>query len=516
MTNRWRTSIGSAWAAISGAEHPVANGRNLWLVVLAATAPVIGLHLFYLQGHGVLWRIVQIVSALAGAAAGVLTAHRYLPWWGFAGWCGLLGATAMFLGGYANVFSDRPSLFSLAHTAGEGLQVLPAWLLFLPWTLIVIGPVGAALAIWLAPKARRARGHALVGMWAGWMLIQGIAWAMSREIQPFRTTQHRTVAGFWVSSAADAFMAYRSWDDSGLVRAVEEDAQRRPPRPIALKEGFSDKILVIQLESLDAKAIGLKHQDRLVLPFLTKLSEDCPYTLMDPNHFGPSGSSGAEFQLLTGFRPVAPKPSFSLNRMDWRRVGLPWALREKGFTALAFHGNEGTYWNRREPFLASGFHRFFEKKDILPVPDQRWGVSDRALFQAVSRELPRHSGPIFAFVITMTSHAPFDYAPILFSFENDMLSMYCNSINYLDKQLEHFFSVISKWEGWTVVMYGDHASMVKYKNYDCLFGGQERSPLWIFKISDGCFLNINNNELKSSNHAIELVDLYHTMKNIIR
>lgn len=503
--------MGSVEGGIPGGVSSALKVWNQWILLLAATAPVAVLHILYHQGVGNLWRLLEVLAAILGAGACVLTAHRFFSrrWFGLL--CGLMAITAVFLGGYANVFSDRPSLFSLAHTAGEGIQVLPAWLLFLPWTLLVVGPGAVTLSIWLALRTTKAHGALLVGLWAAWAALQGTVWIYEKGDQPFRTTRHRSIAGFWVSSAADAFVAYRSWDDSGLVRAVEEDAVRNPPRSILFKECLSNKILVIQLESLDAKAVGWKHQGRLVLPFLTNLSEHCPYVLMDPNHFGPSGSSGAEFQLLTGFRPVAPKPAFSLNRMDWKRVGLPWALRAKGYTALAFHGNDGNYWNRREPFLAAGINQFFEKKDILEVPDQKWGVSDRALFQKVSKELLSHNEPVFAFVITMSSHAPFDYASSGFLKNDGMLSRYFNSINYLDSELRLFFSDFSKFENWTILMYGDHASMIRAENYDCLFDGKELVPLWMFKIKQKKIIELKNNEY-SEDKKLELIDLNYSIK----
>src|SRR5690606_27869163 len=90
----------------------------------------------------------------------------------------------------------------------------------------------------------------------------------------------------------------------------------------------------------------------------------------------------------------------------------------------------------------------------------RWGVKDREVLEVAARRLLAREGKTFQFIITLTSHGPFDYLDPeeeeLFPGASSVRQRYLNSMRYVDRALESFYSRLP--EGTLIVIYGDHES----------------------------------------------------------
>jgi hypothetical protein len=71
--------------------------------------------------------------------------------------------------------------------------------------------------------------------------------------------------------------------------------------------------------------------------------------------------------------------------------------------------------------------------------------------------------PLFALVITNTSHVPFDFVTHEVFPGRGLLTRYFNAINYTDAGLEEFFSSLPGC--YVVVVYGDHSAAVEDQSY---------------------------------------------------
>jgi phosphoglycerol transferase MdoB-like AlkP superfamily enzyme len=166
--------------------------------------------------------------------------------------------------------------------------------------------------------------------------------------------------------------------------------------------------------------------------------------------------------------------------MDWSR-SLPWEFQRRGIPFWALHGNDGNYWNRKSAFTKMGMMAFLDRDRILVPKDTRWGVSDAVTFRKTVETARNHPGPMALFVITLTSHTPFDYAPAGSFPGTAPMERYFNSIAYLDRCLASLFRDLPMDSPWTVIMYGDHPSHMEGMGYQSLVDGKKRVPCWIFE-----------------------------------
>lgn len=106
-------------------------------------------------------------------------------------------------------------------------------------------------------------------------------------------------------------------------------------------------------------------------------------------------------------------------------------------------------------------------KDYGLVPG-RWGVRDREMMRVAADRLLAHEGKIFQFIITLSSHSPFDFIDP----EDEEIApgaeyrrwRYFNSIRYADRALQDFYERVP--EGTLLVIYGDHESLTRSQPRD--------------------------------------------------
>lgn len=423
--------------------------------------------------------LLMLLSAASGAIFFHLLVFRIFGFRGFLSLALINAPLVLLLGGYALVFMDAPSLFSLLHQLQEAQEVRAAWVLFIPWLLCFV--VLSSL-IFLAlnrktPQRPSNLGVAISGL--VWLSVVGLGASRIPAWGPAERTARRSQQGLYLTSLKDAWQAYRTWDDNAFVTQIIEDRAKHPPPSFGPAEVFHPRLLILQLESLDYQALHHRREGRPILPFLEQLTQQTGLFLLEPNHSGSSGSGGSDFQVLTGLRPICPKPVYTLNRMDWEGF-LPQRLRDRGIPLIAIHGNAADFWNRGSAFSRMGMAAFLDQDQILPVRDARWGVSDGATFHKVIEVANEHPGPLALLVITLSSHAPFDLVPPKAFPGDSPQARYFNAIAYLDECLKAFFEALPVTEPWTVIMYGDHASRISGMGYESLVEGRERVPCWIF------------------------------------
>lgn len=457
------------------------GGSQLALLGLAAAGPSVALQWGYIipVGTSGLATLLILLTSASGAAFLHLLTLRLFGARGLLALALLNAPAVILLGGYALVFSDFPSLFSLLHQVREAREVQSAWVLFTPWLLCLVVPaslVGLAAIRASAPRPGRAL---TIALGLAWISLVGLGATRSLSWGPAERTARRCQQGLLVNSLQDAWQAYRTWDDSFFVAQVLGDRASHPPPSFGPAAAFHSRLLILQLESLDFQALHHRIGGKPVLPFLERLTQQTGLFLLEPNHSGSSGSGGSDFQVLTGLRPICPKPVYTLNRMDWSGY-LPRHLRDRGIPFVAIHGNDANFWNRGKAFSLMGMNAFLDQNQILPVRDVRWGVSDQATFRKALEVARERRGPLALLVITLSSHAPFDFVPPKALPDNSTQARFFNSIAYLDECLQSFFGELDAEEPWTVIMYGDHASRISGAGYDSLVDGKERVPCWIF------------------------------------
>jgi hypothetical protein len=223
-------------------------------------------------------------------------------------------------------------------------------------------------------------------------------------------------------------------------------------------------MVLVQVESLDREALTPE-----TAPALTAIWQRATRGLVSADRTSVSGSSSADFQLLTGLRARSGVPVY---RLGWAAAGdtLPEHAAARGFAFHAYHGNDRNFWNRG-PFFSS-IHASFHSAESIPVSElSRWGRADGDLFRFAAARI-RQEGRAVHFLITLSTHAPYDLVIPPGPLEHaPATTRYLASMRYTDDALEKFLRGLPTDGTTLVAIYGDHPSGLFEKS------GAEEEPV---------------------------------------
>jgi len=370
-------------------------------------------------------------------------------------------------------YFERPlSLQTVKSSFGEGAAVAGVGLELLGGKLVFALTVAFLLKSTLAFAARSASVRIWkTGLFA--IVAWGLLSAVILHFHPFRLL--KTTFNF--EKAAAAYGYFWTWvgeeiylGDELLERAIEAARTRTsnqladevPPPP-------ADRVVIIQVESLDDSIVGHVVEGVTIVPFLTSLQETSMHYKVRAIH--DNGSADADFSMLTGLHPSPDVITYRLLNYPYADT-LPKIFSRAGYHTESIHGLYGSFFERRVVFEGPmGFDDvIFEEelvKDYGLVPG-RWGVRDREMMRVAADRLLAHEGKIFQFIITLSSHSPFDFIDP----EDEEIApgaehrrwRYFNSIRYADRALQDFYERVP--EGTLLVIYGDHESLTRSQPRD--------------------------------------------------
>ena len=236
-------------------------------------------------------------------------------------------------------------------------------------------------------------------------------------------------------------------------------------------------VIIIQVEALQAFAVGRTVGGKAVTPNLDALAEDSWYFPNCVSGGGLGTTADVEFVVNTSLYPPS-EVGASLGWPDRRLTSMPRVLGAKGYDALTFHTNEAGFWNRRQFYAALGWTRYFDQAFFGRDDPMAFGASsDRVLFE---KTLPVLKGeqevdkPFYAQLITVSSHFPFDNVPKErrtlhpgAPYDGTILGDYLAEEHYADEQIGYFISQLKEsglWDDSIVVVYGDHFGLPEPRN----------------------------------------------------
>ncbi len=413
---------------------------------------VLVLHLRAMLGPGPGAWLVPLAMGFGGALLTVSLARQLLGGRGFlVFWAGyaLLWALVAWHGTHFHL-PPRPG--ALVMNLGEISQVpLPGWH-EVPW---LIGAAAVGLG-WLArrpsPPGRDVRLAALAAV-AVFVLLQVFALRyQTRDM--LRFSQYRDLVrthGLETAAVLDGLEQLRAGNGAAILAELRRDAAENPPAALPLDPVIADRVIILQIESLDAEALRPE-----VAPVMVSLRDHATRGLLNSQRTSVSGSSSADFQLLTGLRPLSGIPVYRLG-WDRRWDSLPAHAAGRGFAFHAYHGNDRNFWNRGPAFDALGLD--FHTGDSMPETEfSRWGRADGDLFRYVGSRVPRERRAVH-FLITLSTHAPHDLVIPPGALEGaPVRTRYLPSVRYVDGALGRFLRALPTDVPTLVVLYGDHPS----------------------------------------------------------
>lgn len=385
----------------------------------------------------------------------------------------------------------------------DGLRSISESIFVAPHSATLVDPwvVGVLLAVMLAklalvggagekaadrgldPPTRR-RWMVRSGVVAVVALTVGLVASPAVEGQGL-VTRYGPSVGYVVPSVMDATLPY---SDRLLARAIE--AGRHPTdrlTPVEAPITLGEKIVIAQVESLDWGVIDHDVDGRAVTPFLRGLRDRSMFYKLEAVHI--HGSADADFVAMTGRLPSPDTIPYYVAGYPYDEA-LPQLLRTLGYRSTFLHGVSGDFFKRRAAYEQMGFDRLIFAEELtadfaLRKPQGQLGFDDHVLFDVAATELESHEQPSFAFLVTVSSHGPFNALPEgeprLFEKPKTAAQRYFNSMSYVDRALEAFIGKLPA--GTTVVLYGDHVSQVDHPGYDPgIDGRREFVPLYIHTV----------------------------------
>lgn len=228
--------------------------------------------------------------------------------------------------------------------------------------------------------------------------------------------------------------------------------------------------VIIQIESMDANIVRQKHRDSYVMPYLNSLTRSSiyyPYTLS--YHQG-GGTSDTEFSVINSVEPLDSFPAIKLTSYGYPNSFIS-KLSKADYDTMAFHGNVGTFYNRDIALSKMGFNRFYDISS-MNYDDEGWGAPDDKVFSFAFNKMKKAKVPFVSYVITMTSHGPFESArkyynnPVYDDIENEIVKNYYNSFSYVDKSVKSYVTAVKeKFPNSYIIIYGDHTPNINSEDY---------------------------------------------------
>lgn len=226
-------------------------------------------------------------------------------------------------------------------------------------------------------------------------------------------------------------------------------------------------LIVIQVESLENIVINSAYKGQEITPNINRLMGNSLYFSNIYEQVRDGNSSDAELMFNTSIYPLSNGSAF-LRFGENQYCSLPKLLNNRGYKSLAIHGDDKEFWNRDVVFPSLGFDQYIAEDEFQNKTFGGMGVLDEYLFDQALSTIDRLESPYYLFLITLTSHMPFNGLSLPGDTElNDhsVTDLYIKTISYTDECLGRFYDeLLSKGllEDTVVVIYGDHEGVHKY------------------------------------------------------
>lgn len=223
-------------------------------------------------------------------------------------------------------------------------------------------------------------------------------------------------------------------------------------------------VIVIQIESLQNAMVNAFYNGQEITPNLNKIiNQDSLYFSNYYQMIGKGNTSDAEFTSLNSLYAITSGNTYNVYEKN-SFFGLPWIMRDHGYTASSYHGFEASFWNRVNIYPQIGFEDSHFDTDYVMGEKIGFGLDDHDFFEQTIPMLKAKEGKNFNFLVTLSSHKPFDLPEdkkwiTLDEEDENFFGHYIQSVHYFDDALGKFIEDLKTeglYEDSIIVLYGDH------------------------------------------------------------
>lgn len=381
-------------------------------------------------------------------------------------------------------FAEPPSLLSFVGGANEAAAAAGAAIALIPWRLVGLLAAKIVILVLIGHHLKTKLKWRLIIL-LNWAIIPLMAMALWIR-PPSQAASYTTygvcikVHGLYLAAGENLFFHY--FFKPPLDPPQADNSTKIDTINMKIPCEYLDNPIIIQLESLDYLIINKKCDNRFVTPFFESLRDWSLFLRIDPKHTSIAGSSGADFQFLAqrhvipGVLPASEKETENIQT-------LPKSLKKEGIRTIALHGNSAKFWGRDRLYKRLGVEEFIDVKKY-PIADGGWGVSDSTFFANNAQQILNYKDkPTLFFMITLSSHAPFNFVENRVFEHSGIVYDYFNVINYADQCVSRFIKALPGKH--LVIIYGDHSANIISDVYNSRIDGKEAVPGFVFLVKDG-------------------------------
>lgn len=315
-------------------------------------------------------------------------------------------------------------------------------------------------------------------------------------IEPIRlvpVTKINTV-GFCSYHVRDIFkVGYKAtvrnfWEKEEVLQVVAKATEQTPAATdLTVDEaklqgiGKGKNVLVIQLEAFQNFIINAKYNGQEITPNLNSLlGDNCIYFDNYYSIIGKGNTADAEFASMNSLYPVMDGECYRLYTKNTYN-GLPWKLKDAGYSTYAFHGNEPVFWNRQAAYPYQGIDHFYSKENMNTDDIVGLGISDKSVFSQMIDTLSKEQNKFFGFGISLSSHHPYELDEELQKLkikeedEGSKFANYLQSVHYTDEAIGELIQKLKEkglYENTILAFYGDHHGLNSTMDQNGLYVGR--------------------------------------------
>jgi len=264
-------------------------------------------------------------------------------------------------------------------------------------------------------------------------------------------------------------------DEAGKIMEVFKNNKTSGSRYKGAARGKN--LIIVQVEALQEFVVGRTVNGREITPNLNRLAQNSMYFSNFYHQVAGGNTSDAEFLCNTSLYPASEGAVYFRYPTN-TYYSLPKILKEQGYETYAFHAYIPSFWNRTEMYKSIGFDHYISYNDYVIDEFAGWGgwaLSDRSFFRQ-SLDKIDSSKPFYGFLITLSSHHPFDYFDENSDFDpgkykGTFLGDYLSAINFVDKCIGDLIQYLKDkglYENTLLVIYGDHSALPRAQSEDLM------------------------------------------------
>lgn len=291
---------------------------------------------------------------------------------------------------------------------------------------------------------------------------------------PNQTMSNLSPLGFHLYDAYSFFkdskpLVMNAQEKNSIEQWYEKNKENIPDNEY--KAMFKGKnLLIIQVESLETFVIDQKIDGQEITPNLNKLLKNSLYFSNIHEQVNNGTSSDSDLLTNTSIYPVRSGSTF-FRFPNNSYNSLPKLLQKQSYSTVAIHPDRGAYWNWMPALYSIGFEKCIDSSSFNLDEQIGLGLSDGSYLKQVVPIIEKQKQPFYTFMVTLSSHAPFDieskYRALKIDngLDSTKLGGYFQSINYTDRMIGEFLDSLDKkglMDNTVVVIHGDHTGIHKF------------------------------------------------------